>query len=209
MTSPWDKRPYKLPLKIKVLATCFLAFVIPVYWFEFGPENFLWGCDVALLLVTVALWLESRLLASMMAVGVLLMELIWNADYLTRLLSGSHLFGLDLTSYMFDSQIGWTVRLVSFLLHIYLPVILIWMLYRLGYHHKALIGQTLLAWVVLPLTYWLTEPADNINFVFGVNGEAQAWMPGPVYLLLLMILIPVIIYAPSHFLLKRLFGKSP
>lgn len=208
MISSRNTKPHKLPLTIKVLATCFLGLVIPIYWLKLGPENFLWGCDIALLAITVALWLESRLLASMMAVGVLLMELIWNADYLARLFSGSHFFGLGLTSYMFDAQIAWTVRLISFLLHIYLPVILIWMLYRLGYHRNALIGQSALAWVLLPLTYWLTEPADNINFVFGINSEPQTWMPGPVYLLLMMILIPLIIYLPSHLLLNSLFGKS-
>ena len=207
MILPWNRKPHKLPLIIKILATCFLFLVITVYSLYFAPEGFLWGCDIGLLIITIALWLESRLLVSMMAVGLLLMELVWHADYFGRVLTGSHLFGLGFTSYMFNADIAWVARCISFLLHLYLPVIMIWMLYRLGYHRKALIGQTMLAWVVLPLTYWLTEPAENINFVYGFNSEPQPWLPGPVYLLLLMILIPIVIYSPSHFLLNRLFAK--
>ena len=208
MDSPGDTHPRRLPLAIKVLATCFLGLVVPVYWVSFGPSNFLWGCDIALLVVTFALWLENRLLVSMMAVGVLLMELIWMIDYLLRLLSGSHLFDLGLTGYMFDPHIALAVRGISLLLHSYLPAVIIWMLYRLGYHRKALIWQCALAWVVLPLTYWLTDPADNINFVFGTNGGPQTWMPAPLYLLLMMALLPVLVYLPSHILLGRLFAKS-
>ncbi len=46
--------------------------LVPVYWLHHGPANFLWACDIALLVTVAALWRASRLLASMMAVAVLL-----------------------------------------------------------------------------------------------------------------------------------------
>lgn len=52
-----------------------------------------------------------------------------------------------------------------FLYHIYLPAILIFVVYRLGYHRKAWIAQTMLIRVVLPLCYWFTDPRANINCV--------------------------------------------
>ena len=62
--------------------------VMPVYWLEYGPANFLWASDIALLVTTVALWQENRFLISMMAVGVLLPELFWNIDFFARLIAG-------------------------------------------------------------------------------------------------------------------------
>lgn len=79
---------------IKIAYTLFILVLIPIYWRQWGVANFLWFSDVALLGSVVALWLESPLLASMMAIGVLLPELYWNVEMLTRLLTGLRLAGL-------------------------------------------------------------------------------------------------------------------
>ena len=63
-----------------------------------------------------------------------------------------------------------------------------------------------LAWVVLPTSYLLTDPSANINWVRGLGREPQAWMPAPVFLILLMIAFPLVVYLPTHLLLKRLFA---
>src|SRR6266571_6116529 len=55
----------KIPLWIKLPYTAFLAVLIPFYWRTYGPVNFLWFCDVALLVTLPALWLESPFLSSM------------------------------------------------------------------------------------------------------------------------------------------------
>ncbi len=199
----------KIPQWIKILTTCFLWVFVAVYWTHIGPSNFLWFSDIALITITVALWLESRFLASMMAVNVLLPELAWNIDFFFRLLTGSHLFGLGATSYMFNPHLAISVRIISLLFHLYLPVLLILALHWLGYHGKAWIAQTVLAWIVLPLCYRLTDPAANINWVFGLGAEPQRWLPGPLYVVFLMILLPMVIYIPSHLLLKKMFGKKP
>ena len=65
MISGWIKLPY----------TLFVCVLVPVYWVERGPANFLWISDIALLVSVPALWMENRFLTSMMAVGVLLPEL--------------------------------------------------------------------------------------------------------------------------------------
>jgi hypothetical protein len=78
------------------------------------------------------------------------------------------------------------------------------MVYRLRYNELALVAQTLLAWVVLLMSYWLVEPSENVNWVRGLD-KPQTWMPAPIYLLLLMIFLPLFIYLPTHLLLKELF----
>lgn len=106
---------------------------------------------------------------------------------------------------MFDPKISLLIRAIS-LFHIALPVLLLWMLYRFGYDSRAFVAQTILAWVVLPLSYLLTKPSENVNRVYGLGEKPQTWMPGPVYVVLLMIMFPVVIYLPSHLFLKRIFG---
>jgi len=196
-----------IPLWLKVSYTLFVAVLVPVYWVHYGPANFLWACDIALLVTVIALWRASRLLASMMAVAVLLPELVWNLDFFLRLITGQDVIGLDATGYMFNPQRSLPVRLLS-LFHVFLPLLLLWMIWRLGYHARAGLATTALCWLVLPLTYLCTDPARNINWVYGWSDAPQAWLPGPVYVALLMLMLPLCIYLPTHLVLNRLFGTS-
>jgi hypothetical protein len=41
-----------------------VSVVVPTYWRQYGPGNFLWFSDVALLASVPALWFESPLIAS-------------------------------------------------------------------------------------------------------------------------------------------------
>src|SRR5438132_9276654 len=87
-----------IPLLFKWLYTLFVAVLIPAYWRYYGPGNFLWFSDLALFLTLAAVWLESPLLASMQALSVGLLELVWLADFLVRLVFGFEAVGL--TRYM-------------------------------------------------------------------------------------------------------------
>jgi len=189
----------RIPLWIKVVYSLFLCVLVPVYWHHYGPTNFLWACDIALFVVCAALWLENPLLSSMMAIGVLPFELAWNID----LFAGSRLLGM--ASYMFDAELPLYLRGFS-LYHAVLPPLMIFLLYRLGYDRRALLAQSLLVWLVLPLTYLVTDPAENINLVFGLGEAPQTFMDPLLYLALEMILLPLVIYLPVHLLLQRLVG---
>lgn len=192
-----------MPLWLKISYTLFICILVPVYWKQYGPGNFLWFSDLALFVTAAALWLKSSLLASMMAVSVIVLESVWIIDFLIGLIAGSSVIGLS--AYMFDSKIPLSIRALS-LFHVVLPLLLLWLLYRLGYDRRALLAQTLLAWIVLPLSYFLTKPSDNVNWVYGLGGGTQKWMPAPLYLVLLMIAFPLVLYWPTHLLLKRLFN---
>lgn len=193
-----------IPLWLKLSYTAFTAVTVGVYLRKYPLWNFLWFSDIALIATVPALWVESSLLASMMLVGVLLPELAWNAAFVGRLFTGKRLFGL--TDYMFDPAKPLYVRAIS-LFHVFLPLLLLWMVARLGYDSDALVGQTLLAWIVLPLTYRLADPkAENVNWVFGWTAQPQKSVPPLAYLGLVMIGFPLLIYLPTHLLLEALFG---
>ena len=193
-----------VPLPLKIGYTLFLCVLVPVYWIYWGPKNFLWFSDIALLTTAAALWLESSLLASMMTLAIALPELAWNVDFFGRLLTGRHVFGLS--GYMFDRGKPLGLRALS-LFHLGLPVVLLWLVHRLGYDERAWLFQSALALIVLPVTYRVTERADNVNWVHGPGSEPQTRMHPRAYLALVMIFFPVVIYLPTHLLLRALFGR--
>jgi hypothetical protein len=193
----------EIALWIKIAYTVQLAVIIPTYTVVWGWRNFLWFSDIALITTGIALWLDSALLASMMALAVLLPELLWNASYFGRLLFGWRV--TDLAGYMFDQRKPLFVRALS-LFHVVLPAVLLWMLHGLGYDPRALPAQTLLAWIVLPTTYAVTTPADeNINWVRGPD-KLQRRVPPLAWLAFLMLAFPIGLYLPTHFALRAFFG---
>jgi hypothetical protein len=193
------RRTGRIPLWLKALYSLFLCVLAPVYWQHYGPANFLWASDIALFLVFAALWSERPLLNSMMAIGVLPFEIAWTMDLLT----GSQLLGV--TSYMFEPNWPLYVRGLS-LFHVLLPLVMIFLLLRLGYDRRALAAQTLLIWIVLPVTYLVTDPVANVNFAFGLGEEPQTAIPPVLYLALEMVLLPLGVCWPAHLVLQRLFG---
>lgn len=195
----------RLPIWIKIAYTGLVCLIVPVYWIEYGPQNFLWFSGLALIALVPAIWLEHRLLTSVIAVGTLAMEIAWSFDVMLLLITGGT--SISIGQYMLDPQIPLFVRLLS-LFHVILPPLMLWMLHRLGYDSRALPAQTIAAWIVLLATYALTDPEQNVNWVHGLVGRAQDWLPPPASLGLLMIALPAIVFLPTHWLLRKVFGSS-
>lgn len=193
-----------IPLWLQLAYTAFVVVLVPVYYRRYGPGNFLWFSDIALFILGIVLWTGSRLLLSMVAVGVLLLELAWNIDYAWHLLTGRQLLGLS--AYMFDESKSLFLRGLS-LFHMALPVLVVWLLQLWSYEPQALYWQTALAWLVLPLTYCCTNPQENVNWVFGPGNKPQHRFPPLLYLAATMLFFPVAVYLPSHLLLLWLFGR--
>jgi hypothetical protein len=191
-----------IPLGLKVAYTIFVCALVPIYWRQYGPANFLWFSDIALLALVPALWLENALLVSMMAVSVVLFEVLWNIDFFFRLTTGKSLIGLS--AYMFDPRIPSFIRGLSGF-HIVLPLLLLWMLYELGYDQRAFLWQTIVALVVLPLSYLVSNAQENVNCVYGFGQNPQRILPAPLFVMLLMLLFPLAVYLPTHLLFARIF----
>ena len=208
--------PGKIPLAAKISATAFLAVLVPVYLHTYGPANFLWFCDTALILTVAGMWLENSLLISMCAVGILLPQCLWLADFTSNLL-GFPLLGL--TSYMFDAQLPLFTRALS-LFHGWLPVLLVWLVFRLGYDRRALVAWSLLAGGLAFICYFFTPPAGahpanpnapiNLNYLYGFNDrQPQTWMNQNLYVLLWLATLWLVAFFPTHLLLRKLFPAPP
>ena len=193
-------------VSFRVLFTVLVAVVVPVYLVKYGPANFLWFSDIGLLGLCAALWLEHRLLGSMMAVAVLLPETVWIASFMSGLVTKGR-GATTLAAYMFDTRIAFFMRALSGAFHLALPPAALWLLYRYGYDGRALIAQTLLAWLVLPATLWLAPPEKNVNWVRGLGHPPRRPLPLPAYFGLRMLAYPLLSYLPTHWLLTRVFGE--
>ena len=187
----------------RVLFTALVAVVVPVYLVKYGPANFLWFSDIGLLGICAALWLEQPLLGSMMALAVLLPETVWLVSFLSGVVARDR--GVTtLAAYMFDGRIPFFLRALSGAFHLALPPGALWLVYRYGYDDRALLAQTMLAWLVLPATLWLAPPEKNINWVRGLGHPPRLRIALPLHFGLAMLAYPLLIYLPTHLLLNWL-----
>ena len=143
-----------LPLWLKLAYTAFMAVLIPVYWANYGPTNFLYFCDVALIITLVGIWIESPLLASICAVGIIASQTLWVIDFLSNLI-GHPLTGL--TDYMFMADHSLLLRGLS-LFHGWLPFLLVYLVWRLGYDGRALPAWTVIAWALVLVSFFFMPP---------------------------------------------------
>jgi hypothetical protein len=98
------------------------------------------------------------------------------------------------------------LRLFS-LFHLFVPLIILWGLFRLGYDRRGLALQILIAWIVLPVSFFFTDPQKNVNWVWGPFGLKQDILSPESYLLACMVMYPVLIYLPTHLILKKWLAR--
>ena len=134
-----------LPLWLKIAWTAWVLLWIPVYWRQYGAQNFLFYCDIGNLLIALGLWLESRLIFSWQAAALLVVQGLYALDYFGAVISGRHLIGG--TEYMFDPSVPLLVRALG-LYHLIVPPLLLFAIYRLGYDPRAWRWATIECWIV-------------------------------------------------------------
>jgi len=205
-----------LPLWLKLVYTAFVCVLVPVYWYAYGPTNFLYFCDVALIMGVAAVWLESSLLASAALVGIFLPQMLWVIDFLAALV-GFEITGM--TDYMFKDELTLFTRFLSFF-HFWLPFFLLGVVWRLGYDPRGVWLWIGLAWLLMLVCYYYMPappaPQDNpnlpvnINYVHGFTntgplpGEQRLLTPNQ-YFALMMVGLPLLIVLPAHILFVYLF----
>ena len=188
----------RVPLWLKIVWTVWVAAWVPLYWQQYGVQNFLYFCDLGNLFIAIGLWLENPLIFSWQATGLLLFQTLYTIDLVGAVLTGIHLIGG--TEYMFDVSVPLFVRLLS-LFHVVMPPLLLWAVWRLGYDKRGWKYQTVMTWIVVPINYFW-RPERDVNWARGPFFREQHVVPGLVYLLAYLIVVPLVVYWPSHFVLQ-------
>jgi len=187
----------RIPLWVKIAWTAWITIWAPIYWKQYGAQNFLFFCDLGNVLITFALWLESSLILSWQAVSLVAVQILYSVDLILAVLFGKHLTGG--TEYMFDQKIPLLVRLLG-LYHLAVPPLLLWAVRRVGYHRRGWQVQTLTACILVPLCH-VWRPQFNVNWARGI-GHEQHVVPGWIYVLGYLIVASILVYGPTHFLLR-------
>ena len=199
-----------IPFWVKLGYSAFVAVLVPIYLTTYGPTNFVYFCDVALLLTLAALWLELPILAGMPAVGIVLPQMFWVADFAAGFFGVSP---IGMAEYMFRETIPLGARGLS-LFHGWLPFLLLYLVYRLGYDRRSFAAWTVLGWGLLLVSYFALPPPPapasdpntpvNVNYVYGMSESGpQRWLPPLAYLGAMMVLLPVLAWWPTHWFLQR------
>jgi hypothetical protein len=186
----------------KVVCIVFLVAFVANTWVTYGVINFLWLSNIGLIGTVAALVLEQRLLASMMLVLTLVPDgVAWTSDLVVALATGWH--PLDATGYMFDETIPVRVRVMA-IYHPVMAVVLVWLVARLGYDRRAMPYAAALASCVFVVTYAVTHPERNVNWVYGPGTTPQQVVAPWVYLLAVMLVVPTALFLPTHVLMRLL-----
>ena len=184
----------RVPLWLKIGWTIWILCWAPLYWRQYGAQNFLFFCDLGNVLIAIALWSESALLFSSQAVSLLLFQLLYCIDLFGALISGRHVIGG--TEYMFDPGVPLQIRGMS-LFHVVTPPLLLWAIWRLGYDPRGWKLQTAICWVVVTINYFW-RPEMDVNWARGPFFREQHLMPGWLYLLGYLVVVPSVVYWPTH-----------
>jgi len=188
----------RVPLWLKITWTVWVLVWAPVYWRQYGSQNFLYFCDLGNIFIALALWLESPLIFSAEAAGLLLFQILYTVDLIGTVFTSRHFMGG--TEYMFDPHISLWVRLLS-LFHVVTPPLLLWAIRRLGYDRRGWKFQTLATWIVVPINYFWRPQAD-VNWARGPFFHEQHAVPGMVYLAAYLVVVPALVYWPTHKVLQ-------
>ena len=193
----------RFPEWLRWSALVWLLIWIPAYWRTWGASNFLQLCDIAVGLTCAGIWLNNRLLISSQALSSILVDFVWTLDALWRLFFGHHLLGG--TEYLFDPHYPLLVRLLS-LFHVVMPALLVWAVHRVGYDTRGLALQVLIAAGAFAGARF-TPSVKNMNFAFSDPFFHRAWGPPPVHVAISVLFMLIVVYLPTHLVLRKLFAQ--
>jgi hypothetical protein len=186
------------------VALAFLAVYVPAYSLAYGPANFLFLCNISVILAVIGVWTCDRVLLSSQAVASLLVGALWTVDVASRLVLGRHLIGG--TEYMWDPQWPLFTRLLS-IYHTAMPVVLVCALRRIGYDSRGYCLQSALA-IALVGVGRLFGPEANVNGSFFDPILKRSWGGAVAQVAVVAGALVLVVYPLSHLLLRGVCRRT-
>ncbi len=179
-------------------ALVWLLVYVPSYAHAYGLLNFLFLCNLGVMLTAWAFWRGDALLLSSQALAAPIIGAVWAADVFARLVTGQHLFGG--TAYMWDPHFPLFTRLLS-CYHVLWAPLLILALRRTGYDPRGLVLQTLLALVAVAGGR-LAPAYANVNYAH-LDPFFKRDFGGPLTHVVVVVTALALVYGATHALLLR------
>jgi hypothetical protein len=181
--------------RLRWLGLVWLAIYLPSYAAAYGFVNFLFLCNLGVMLTAAALLFGSRWVIASQAVAAPVIGLAWAIDAAWRVVTGHHLYGG--TEYMWDPQYPLFTRLLS-LYHLAWPLLVLFLVRRVGYDRRGWALQSAIAGVVLVVCRLFTAPAENINFAFVDPIFGRAFEPAALHLGIVFATLAGVAYGLTH-----------
>jgi hypothetical protein len=54
----------------------------------------------------------------------------------------------------------------------------------------------------------VSNPQENVNWVYGFGQKPQTVLPAPLFVVLLILLFPLAVYLPTHLLFAKIFRAA-
>ena len=185
--------------RLRWLGLAWLVIYLPSYAAAYGFANFLFLCNLGVMLTAVALFWENRLVLSSQAVAAPVIGIAWALDAGWRVATGHHLYGG--TEYMWDPQYPLFTRLLS-LYHLAWPVLVVVLVRRVGYDRRGWQLQTAIAASAVVVCRLFTPPAENINFAFVDPIFGRAFAPAALHLAIVLVALAGVAYGLTHLALQ-------
>lgn len=205
-----------LPRWLRVGYAAWFVVWLVAYWAYFGWQFVLWFCCLANVYALVGCVTQRPLWFSLAALASLEIQLVYALDLAMLLGFGESPTGA--TAYMLDEARPLLLRALS-LFHVWMPGLLLYAIYTLGYEPRALWIQTLVALCVLPACYLLFDPSldtndatmprvlgrpfdrdFNLNWVHAFYDRPEPSV-GARRLWMMLIGYPLLVHWPTHLLL--------
>lgn len=187
------------------LGALWLLVYLPTYQSVYGTLNFLFLCNIGVILTAIGLIVRSRLLLSSQAVAAPVIAFAWSIDVIWKLVTGGHLYGA--TAYLWDPTYPLFARLLS-LYHLGWPLLLWWILRHIGYDPRGWSLQAGIAALAILAGRNLVPAADNVNFAWVDPFFGRQLGPAPLHLLICWGLLSVVAYGATHWGLRRAFPMT-
>ncbi len=195
-----------IPLWIKIFMLAWVVAWIPIYTHYYGWTDFLHLSDIAIAITAIGLWFESPVLLTSQAISTLIAESIWTFDVAWAAVTGHILIpGVE---YLWETKYPLWLRLMTFY-HLWLTALLVWAVWRVGYHRRALKLQMGIATAAIVAGRLWGSRENNINFCFRDPFFGRQWGPAPVHIFVMVVGATAIGYLPVDWLLRKLFSRSP
>jgi len=186
--------------RLRWVGLAWLVVYLPSYAAAYGFTNFLFLCDLGVMLTVAALLAGNRLVLSSQAVAAPVIGLAWALDAGWRVVTGAHLFGG--TEYMWDPQYPLFTRLLS-LYHLAWPVLVVVLVRRVGYDRRGWALQAGIAASAVVICRLFTAPAENINFAFVDPLFGRAFTPAVLHVAIVLFALAGVAYGLTHVALQR------
>jgi hypothetical protein len=196
--------PHAWP-RLRWVALAWLVVYLPAYTMAYGVANFLFLCNVGVLLTALALVAGNQLRLSSQAVAAPVIGLAWAIDAGWRVTTGQFLYGG--TSYMWDPQYPLFTRLLS-LYHVVWPLVVLFCVARRGYDRRGWALQVLIAAAAIGVARLATAPDENVNFAFRDPFWNRQLGPAALHLTLVLAALGGVAYGLTHLLLRTSFAPA-